>query len=148
MAARPLGAGAARGVWVALWGSLAFFSVTAGRTAQGLHNMIAGMAGGEPGWLASVDRGAAGVLAHQGRPASIALGVVLAAIAAGIFLPARGARLAAALAVAVSLLIWLVGQDLGGILAGNATDLNSGPLLALIAVAYWPLGPGAAGEAS
>jgi hypothetical protein len=30
-------------------------------------------------------------------------------------------------------------QALGGILAGGATDVNSGPLLALLALAYWPL---------
>jgi hypothetical protein len=140
VAARPLGVAAARGLWVVLWGSLACFSVTAAsRTAQGLHDMIAGMADGEPAWLASADRGAAGVLARQGLPASIALAVVLAAIAVGIFLPAPGARVAVGLAVAVSLVIWFVGQDLGEILAGNATDVNSGPLLALIALAYWPL---------
>jgi hypothetical protein len=140
VAARPLGAAAARGLWVVLWGSLAYFSATAAsRTAQGLHDMIAGMADGEPGWLAAVDRGAAGVVAHHGLPASIALAAVLAAIAAGIFLPAPGVRVTVALAVAVSLAIWLVGQDLGEVLAGNATDVNSGPLLALIALAYWPL---------
>jgi hypothetical protein len=143
VAARPLGAAAARGLWVVLWGSLACFSVTAAsRTAQGLHDMIAGMADGEPSWLASLDRGAAGALAHHGLPASIALAAVLAAIAAGIFLPVRGARVTVAVAVAVSLVIWLVGQDLGEVLAGNATDVNSGPLLALIALAYWPLGAG------
>ncbi|HEY3977660.1 MAG TPA: hypothetical protein VGM79_10345 [Streptosporangiaceae bacterium] len=143
VAARPLGAAAARGLWVVLWGSLACFSVTAAsRTAQGLHDMIAGMADGEPSWLASLDRGAAGALAHHGLPASIALAAVLAAIAFGIFLPVRGARVTVAVAVAVSLVIWLVGQDLGEVLAGNATDVNSGPLLALIALAYWPLGAG------
>ena len=137
-----------------LWGSLAYFSITsASRTAQGLHDMIAGLAGGEPGWLASVDRGVAGALARHGLPASIALAVVLAAIAAGIFLPAPGARVAVALAVAVALVVWVVGQDLGEVLAGDATDVNSGPLLALIALAYWPgraaAGPeGGAGEAS
>jgi hypothetical protein len=143
VAARPLGAGAARGLWVLLWGSLAYFSVTpASRAAQGLHDMIAGMAGGEPAWLASVDRGAAGVLAHHGLAASIALAAVLAVIAAGIFLPAPGARAMVLLAVVVSLVIWVVGQDLGEILAGNATDVESGPLLVLIALAYWPPGGG------
>ena len=143
-AAGQLGAGAARGLWVALWGSLAFLSVTAtSRAAQGLHDMIAGMAAGEPGWLAALDRGAGGALAHHGLAASVALAAVLAVIAAGIFLPARGARLAVGLAVLVSLVIWLVGQDLGQILAGDATDVNSGPLLALIALAYWPLRPAA-----
>ncbi len=43
-----------------------------------------------------------------------------------------------AAAVATGAVIWIVGQDLGGVLAGNATDVNSGPLLILIALAYWP----------
>ena len=35
-------------------------------------------------------------------------------------------------------MIWVVGQAFGAILAGGATDPNSGPLLALLALAYWP----------
>ena len=42
------------------------------------------------------------------------------------------------LAIVVSARIWVVGQDLGAILAGGATDVNSGPLLVLLALAYWP----------
>jgi hypothetical protein len=39
------------------------------------------------------------------------------------------------------LLIWIPGQAFGGILAGGMTDPNSGPLLVLIAAAYWPAKP-------
>ena len=42
------------------------------------------------------------------------------------------------LAVVVALVIWVVGQAFGVILAGGATDPNSGPLLVLLALAYWP----------
>ncbi len=35
-------------------------------------------------------------------------------------------------------MIWVVVQALGGILASGATDPNSGPLLVLLALAYWP----------
>ena len=38
----------------------------------------------------------------------------------------------------VAAFIWVFAQALGGILAGGATDVNSGPLLALLALAYWP----------
>jgi len=145
VAAGPAGARTARALWLLLWGSLAYFSVTtANRTAQGLHDMVAGMASGEPGWLAWVNRGGAGLLAHRGVAASIVLAVLLAAIAVGVFLPTRAARAAVVLAVVVSLAIWVVGQDLGGILAGGATDPNSGLLLALLAFAYWPAQPAAA----
>lgn len=140
VAARPVGAAAARALWIVLWGSLAYFAVTAAnRAAQGLHDMIAGMASGEPGWLAAVNRSAAGVLAHQGLVASIALAVLLAFVAVSVLLPAPLRRAAVLLAIVLSLAIWLVGQDLGGILTGGATDPNSGPLLVLVALAYWPL---------
>jgi len=139
VAARPVGVTAARTVWVVLWGSLAYFAVTAvNRTAQGLHDMVAGMAAGEPGWLAAINRGAAGLLDHRGLAASVVLAVLLAVIAAGVFLPARLSRVAIGLAIVLSLLIWVAGQDLGTILAGGGTDPNSGPLLVIIAFAYWP----------
>jgi hypothetical protein len=38
----------------------------------------------------------------------------------------------------VSLVIWVVGEALGMILASGATDPNTGPLLVLLALAYWP----------
>ncbi len=39
------------------------------------------------------------------------------------------------------LAIWVVGENFGGILTGTGTDPNSGPLLMLLAAAYWPLRP-------
>lgn len=53
------------------------------------------------------------------------MAVLLAVIAAGVFLPAPLCRAAVVLAAVVSLVIWVAGQDLGGILAGRATDPNS-----------------------
>jgi hypothetical protein len=139
VAARPAGALTARVLWLALWGSLAYFSLTAGnRTPQGLHDMVAGMGSGEPGWLAAVNRGAADVLAQHGLVASVVLAVLLAVIAVGVFLPAPAVRGAVVLAILVALVIWVAGQDFGAIMAGGATDVNSGPLLALLALAYWP----------
>jgi hypothetical protein len=139
VAARLIGARAARAVWLVLWGSLAYFALLAGnRTPQGLHDMVAGMADGEPGWMAAVDRSAAGLLAGRGLVASIDLAFVLAVIAVGVFLSAPAVRVTVVLAVVISVIIWFVGQDLGTILAGDATDVNSGPLLVLIALAYWP----------
>ncbi len=139
VAGRPLGTGPARLLWAVLWGSLAYFAVqAANRTSQGLHDMIAGMASGEPGWVASIDRGAAALLAHRGLQASIVLAVLLAIIAIGVFLPAPAARAAVVAAIVVAASIWIAGQDFGAIFTRSATDPNSGLLLALLAVAYWP----------
>jgi len=139
VAARPLGAAVARLLWLALWGSLAYFAVQpAGRTPQGLHDTIAGMADGEPHWIASMDGHVAGLLAHQGGAVSIALAAVFAAVAAGIFLPAPSARAALTLAALTAALIWVAAQNFGAIFTGSGTDPNSGPLLALLVAAYWP----------
>ena len=43
------------------------------------------------------------------------------------------------LAIVVFALIWLAVQNFGGILAGGATDPNSGLLVILLALLYWPL---------
>ena len=145
VAARPVGTVTAKATWLVLWGSLAYFAVTpANRTTQGLHDMVAGMADGEPGWLAAINRTAASALNHQGLAASIALAVLLAVIAAGVFLPLPLARAAVILAMLLALVIWVAGQDLGAILTGGATDPNSGLLLAVVAAAYWPATAGPA----
>ena len=138
-AARAVGSRIARALWLVLWLSQAYFALTpANRAPQALNGMIAGMADGQPGWLAAVDRGAAALVAHQGLAASIGVAVALALIAIAVYLPARPARAGIVLAIVVAAVIWVAGQDFGMILAGGATDVNSGPLLALLALAYWP----------
>lgn len=137
-AARTLGARAARVLWLVLWLSLAYFAVQpANRAPQALHDMISGLESGEPGWLAAIDKGAAALVAHQGLAASIVLAAALTLVAVGVCLPAT-ARAAVVLALVVAVVIWVVGQAFGLILVGGATDPNTGPLLALLALAYWP----------
>jgi len=144
-AARAVGAPAARALWLVLWLSLAYLALLpANRAPQALHDMIAGMAGGEPGWLAALERNAAALVAHQGLTASIVLAAALVVVAAGVYLPGRAARGALILAVLVAGVIWAFGQAFGGILAGGATDPNSGLLLILLALTYWPSRPAAA----
>jgi hypothetical protein len=138
-AARAVGAPAARLLWLVLWGSLAYFALTpANRAPQALSDMISSMAGGEPGWVTGLDNHAAAALADQGQTASIVLAVVLTVIAAGVFLPPPLARSALLLALVVTAFIWVFGEAFGQVLAGGATDPNSAPLLALLALAYWP----------
>jgi hypothetical protein len=141
VAFRAVGAPAARLLWLVLWGSLAYFALTpANRAPQALHNLVASMAAGEPGWVAGLENQAAAVLAHQGLIASIVLAVALIAIAAGVYMPPPLARSTLLLALVVAAFIWVFGEAFGQILAGGATDPNSAPVLALLALAYWPLG--------
>jgi hypothetical protein len=146
-AARATGGHVARALWLVLWLSLAYFAVTPASRAPGaVTGMISGMTDGEPRWLSWLMNGAASLLGGAELATSIALAVALVVIAAGVYLPAPVARGTLLLAVVVSLLIWVFAQALGGILAGGATDPNSGPLLALLALAYWPVR--AAGQAT
>jgi hypothetical protein len=140
LAARAIGAPVARALWLVLWGSLAYFALMPdNRSPQALHDMIAGMAGGEPGWLAALDNHAAALVANQGLAASIVLAVALVVIAVGVYLPRSAARTTVVLAIVVAAVIWVFGEAFGAILAGGATDPNSGLLLILLAAAYWPV---------
>ena len=138
-AARAVGAPVARALWLVLWLSLAYFALLPGnRAPQALHDMIAAMTDGEPGWLAALDRGAASLVAHQGLAASIVLAVALVIVAVGVYLPAPAAKGTLVLAIVVAAVIWVFGEAFGVIMTGRGTDPNSGPLLALLALPYWP----------
>ncbi|MGD0556202.1 MAG: hypothetical protein ABSA93_14630 [Streptosporangiaceae bacterium] len=140
VAARAVGTQIARALWLVLWLSFAWFALLpANRAPQAIHDMIAGMESGEPGWLAAIERNAAALVAHQGLAASIMLAVAFVVIAAGVYLPPPAARATLILALVVAVVIWVVGEAFGTILAGGATDPNSGLLLALLALAYWPV---------
>ena len=137
----PLHAGAARVVWLVLWGSFAVESLqAANRSPSALHDMVAGMADGEAAWLQSVDHGFAAALAHHGTEVSIALAIGFALIALSILGTAGVLKSGLVLAIVISSLIWVIGENLGEIATGTATDPNTGPLLILLAATYWPLG--------
>jgi hypothetical protein len=139
-AARAVGAHVARALWLVLWLSLAYFALTpANRAPQALNGMIAGMESGEPGWLSAIGKGAASMVANQGLAASTVLAAAFVVIAVGLYLPASAARATLVLAIVVALVIWVAGEALGTILTGGGTDPNSGPLLVLLALAYWPV---------
>jgi hypothetical protein len=69
----------------------------------------------------------------------VGLAAALVLVAAGVYLPGPAAKATLVLAIVVALVIWVFGEAFGMILAGGATDPNSGPLLALLALGYWPL---------
>jgi hypothetical protein len=141
VAARPAGVLTTRLVWLALWGSLAYFTL-AQASPGGIGRTFAAMASGQRGWISAMDQAAAGLLAHAGAVVPAVLAVVLLVVAAGVFLPGPAARAVLVLAVAVAALIWVAGENFGGVFTGSGTDPNSGPLLALLAAAYWPRAAG------
>lgn len=139
VAAQTVGLTAARWIWVGIWSLLAFLSVVgSGRSPQALHGLVADMDHGQPGWLAHIDGVSESFFLHHGTPAAVLLAIVCLIVAAGVFLPPQGAQLTLVLAMAVFAVIWVAVQNLGGILAGGATDPNSGALVIMLALLYWP----------
>ena len=135
----PFGARWSRRLWLVLWGSSAYLMLqTPNRTPGALRASLAGLAAGEPHWIAAYGPG----LRRRGRARGNA-----APGPAGCHLRDDWCRHLHSLCgqacraadIAAALSIWTVGENFGGILTGQATDPNTGPLLALVALAFWPL---------
>ena len=145
-AARSIGVTAAKVTWSAVWTILALLMIGQGRSPQGVSSVIATVEPGEPGWLLTVDHHAASFVDHQGLWVAIVFTVIFLLIGTAVFLPEHAVRAVLVLAIVTIAVIWVIGQNFGMIFPGGATDPNSGPLLILLVLAYWPLHPSMAPE--
>lgn len=147
VAGRTIGEGPARAVWLLLWGGMAVLAVLPGaRAPRTLSAAAADMAAGQPGWLAWLDTRIASILGNDGVAISAGLAVLLAAIAMagclpGSCFPQTWLRVAVVAVVALSIVFFLA-QGAGELLTGGATDPDTGPPLALLGLAYWPVRAG------
>jgi hypothetical protein len=121
--------------WAVLWVGAALFQALPGQnTGAAVAGALSAGPGTDPSWLASLDNSASAWAAHHGLLVVILLVAAEALIGVGAL--ARRTRTAAvACGLALTLAIWLMGQDLGQLYTGQATDPNSGPALALMAIA-------------
>jgi hypothetical protein len=132
------------GVWAVLWVGGAIFQALPGQnTGADVAAIVSGSADSAPGWLAHLDTGLAPWIAHHGTAVVVALVVVEALIGIGALV--RGTRSYAAVAgLGLAAAIWLFCQSASALTTGQATDLNTAPLVALLAVAVlgvhaaWP----------
>lgn len=108
--------------------------------------MIAPVAHGNPGVLASGITWSAGEIARHTTLANGSFAAIQLLIAIGIAWRPT-VKLALGLSVVWSLGVWWIGEGFGGVLAGTASPLNGAPgaviLYALLAVLLWPSGSGA-----
>jgi hypothetical protein len=139
VAARAVGDMGARAIWVFVWMTLAVLSVVgSGRSPEALRGLVADVENGEPGWIAHLDRFTESFMLHHGTTTAISFAIFCVAIAVGIYLPPRGVRVLLGFIALVFGVIWVSIQNFGGVLTGMATDPNSGPLIVLFALLYWP----------
>ena len=150
-AATAVGAPVARGLWFVLWGGLAWLAVLASLGPGLLPGDPASagrMPSGDPRWLWSLDAAASGLIGQHAAVAGLVTAALLVVVAVGVYLPVPAARAVLCLAVLAAVAMWAAGQDLGGLFTRATTDPDTGPLLVLLAAAYWPaarMTPGRAG---
>ena len=113
----PLGRRGARLAWFVLWGTMAGLMLAAPARSASLT---------APGGT-------------QATVVTIGFAAVFALAAVGVFVPAT-VRPVLLLAAIAALVIWATSEDFGTVFSGTATDVNTGPLLVLIALACWPAG--------
>jgi hypothetical protein len=121
--------------WAALWVGGAIFQALPGQnTGTAVAGAISGGADGAPGWLGRLDASVAGWTTRHGTAVVIAL-VVSEALIGLAALHSRSRRPALAAGLVLALALWVVGQDLGQLYSGHATDPNTAPIIALLAIA-------------
>ena len=118
--------------WAVLWVGGAIFQALPG---QNTGTAVAGaINSGAPGWLGRLDASVAGWTTRDGTLVVVALVVAEALIGLGaLYRKSRGPAVAAGFLLALA--IWVVGQDLGLLYTGQATDPNTAPIIALMAIA-------------
>lgn len=134
-----IGSTPARVLWLLLWTSLAWFALAPANRAPGSQSgMVTAMAEGEPDWLATLDRAAGAALTGHDLTVSVMLAVLFVVIGTAVLPPIRPARILLGSALVVATVIWMIGQNFGGVFTGTSTDPGSGPPLVLLTLAYWP----------
>jgi hypothetical protein len=126
-----LGERGAIAAWAALWlGSAAMWLLPANSGTSAVHDAIASAPSGAA-WLTSLLNSAAGATAGHGRTIALMMAILSAAIGFSI-VTGLAQRAFLAVGIGLSLVFWVVGQGLGGIFTGTATDISTAPLVILI----------------
>jgi hypothetical protein len=135
-----LGIRGARTLWAGLWLLMAWLWLeSASSSANAVTNMINAAPSGMS-WLSSLQNGAASAAQGEGLIIALVMAAVSVAIGLSVALNRRPQQFLL-LAVLVNLAYWLLGEGLGGIFQGGATDPNAAPLFILLAYGLYTLVP-------
>lgn len=135
--------------WAVLWVGAALLRALPGQnTPAALAGDVLSAADGAPDWLAALDHKIAAALHGAGGTSVVVIVLVEAAIGVGGLVAGPVRRVAALAGIVVTIVFWVVGQSLGELYSGSATDPNTGPLVVVLALALLsiPSSAPAAGE--
>ena len=134
-----LGDRGGRIAWSAVWlCSAALWTTALARPVYSISGALIEASGDSMPWLGGLQRSLATTLTGAGKPIAAFLLVLSLVLAAGVW--SRWRRETLLLGALISFVYWTLGQSLGGLTSGSATDPNIGPLFLLLAVALWPAG--------
>lgn len=123
--------------WMALWMGGAVLLLASGENAVKLASIISTNATFSPNWLAQIDF----AIAHDLRSGSsliILITIVVYLLIGFSSIFSHWIKyLGLVMGIILAMGFWLIGQSLGGLGSGLATDLNSGPLIVLLALAVF-----------
>lgn len=126
-------------MWAVVWIGSAIFELEFSNWAPGsISAQLSAASGGEPGFIASMDRFLGHLLVGRGTVVALLMAVVQAWVGAAALRPELR-RIALGLGIAVSLIYWIAGQNFGELFTGNASDPNLGPAMVIFALTLWPL---------
>lgn len=130
-----LGDTGGRIVWAVLWLVLAALLLLPDNLgANALSQTLLGASTTGPGPLSGLDTVLAHATAGQGVWIELLLALVMAIVGIGVLVD-RGRNALLGAGAALALLIWVTTESVGELLTGTATDPNTGPLVALMALA-------------
>lgn len=133
-----LGGTGARVAWAVIWCGASLLELERSNFApNAISAQLANAASGEPAPLAWLDRSLAHLTSGVGTELALGLLVLEFLVGWGVLrVPTR--RFAVCLGIVVSVIFWIVGQDLGSVLTGRGTDPNLGVPMVLLALALLP----------
>ena len=125
--------------WILLWAGAALLHIPFVYPAgQVLRANLSQLANPSPGWLADTNSWFSGVSADHALTVTFVLAALELSVGVGWLLDRARKQVWLGLGIALSLFYWVVFQQLGGIFTSDATDLNLGPMMVLLALAAWP----------
>ena len=124
-------------VWVALWVGSGLLLLWSRDTPVMLSHMVYKMVYGAPRWMATVDHATASWLAAKASWQILLFVLVYFAVGLSALIRSSWRYLGIAGGIIIALFIWIVGQGLGSYYTGLATDLNTAPLLILLAISIF-----------
>jgi hypothetical protein len=124
--------------WAVLWVGAAVFQALPGQNSgTAISSALTEGSSEGPAWLASLDKSVGAWATHHGLLLVTVMVAAEALIGIGA-LTRRSRAPALALGLGLALALWVLGQHLGALYTGQATDPNSAPLIALMAVVLLP----------